>query len=282
MSTSLRPPFATAAWSVPFVVAHRANAPGTAENSLAGIRANGALGTDLVEIDVRRSLGGTPFLHHNWYLGHDAPGGRLSDRFPVRVTPARLLRRLLQPGADDGNGDDGDETTPELAEALDLIASDPALPGPALHVKDPGGVRAALRQIRHRRLGERTALWLEDAESARLARSMVPEAQVILVEGRQRTRREFSAHIDAAREVEAAGVSLPWWAAIDDVLAEATAKGVGTVALLHDLDTVVPRVRAGLGGVITDHPERVRDLLRSAGLRGRLDTKLNAEIAQAS
>ena len=277
MTASLKPPFAGAGWPTPFIVAHRALAPGVAGNSLAGIRANGALGTDLVEIDVRRSLGGRPFLHHDWYLGHDAPGGRLSDRVPVRLTPARLLRSLF---LIDGEGEH--EHLPELAEALDLIASDPGLPGPALHVKDQGSVRVALQQIRHRRLGERTALWLHGSESALLARSMVPAAQVILVEEKQKTRREFSAHIDAAREVGAAGVSLPWWAAIDDVLAEATAKGIGTVALLHDLDTVVSRVRAGLGGVITDHPERVRDLLREAGLREPLDLELNEEIAQAS
>jgi glycerophosphoryl diester phosphodiesterase len=279
MSTtaSLRPPFATASWPTPFIVAHRANAPGVAENSLAGIRANGALGTDLVELDVRRSLGGTPFLLHDWYLGQNLPGGRISDPVPVRVTPARLLRRLFLV---DGAGEH--EHLPELAEALDLIAADPSLPGPALHIKDQGGVRVALQQIRNRRLGARTALWLHGSESALLARSMVPEAMVVLVEERQRTRREFSAHIDAAREVGAAAVSLPWWAAVDEVLAEATAKGIGTVALLHDLDTVVPRVRAGLGGVITDHPERVRDLLRKAGLRGDLDTELNTEIAEAS
>lgn len=256
---------------VPFIVAHRANAPGVVENSLAGIRANGALGTDLVELDVRRSLGGTPFVHHDWYLSH----GRAGRTVPVRTTPTQVLRRILL------NRDDG-EHLPELAAALDLIASDPALPGPALHIKDQGGVRVALQQIRRRRLGPRTALWLHGSESALLARSMVPEALVILVEERQKTRREFSVHIDAAVEVGAAAVSLPWWAAVDGVLAEATAKGIGTVALIHDLDTVVARVRAGLGGVITDHPEQVRDLLHEAGLRAIPDRELNADIAEAS
>ena len=275
MTISAQPPVAGPDWHTPFIVAHRANAPGAAENSLSGIRANGALGTDLVELDVRRSLGGTPFIHHDWYLGRDAPGGRLTDPVPVRFTPARLLRRL-------SIGDEHEDHVAELAEALDLIASDLALPGPALHVKDQGGVRAVLQQIRRRRLGPRTALWLHGSESALLARSMVPEARVILVEERQKTRREFSAHIDAAVEVGAAAVSLPWWAAVDEVLAEAAAKGIGTVALIHDLDTVVSRVRAGLGGVITDHPERVRDLLHEASLREIPDRELDAEIAEAS
>ena len=264
-------PLTRAGWAAPLIVAHRANAPGVSENSLAGIRANGELGTDLVELDVRRSLDGTPFIHHDWYLSRNAAGRNV----PMRVAPARLLRRML---LSDGDG----EHLPELSQALDLIASDPGLPGPALHVKDQGGVRAALQQIRHRRLGARTALWLHGSESALLARSMVPEAKVILVEERQKTRREFSAHIDAAVEVGAAAVSLPWWAAVDEVLAEATAKGIGTVALLHDLDTVVSRVRAGLGGVITDHPDRVRDILHEAGLRDTPDRELNAEIAEAS
>ena len=267
---SVPPPFG--GWPVPFIVAHRANAPGAAENSLGGIRANGALGTELVELDVRRSLDGTPFLVHDWYLGHHLPGGRVSDPVPVRVAPARLLRRLLV-------GGDGAEHLPELADALDLIAADPTLPGPALHVKDQGGVRAALQQIRHRRLGSRTALWLHGAEAALLARSMVPEARVILVEERQRTRREFAEHICAAVDVRAHAVSLPWWAATDEVLAEAAARGVGTVALIHDLDTVVSRVRAGLGGVITDHPDRVRDILAEAGLR---DLPGATQMARAS
>ncbi len=264
-------PFARSGWTPPLIVAHRANAPGVSENSLAGIRANGALGTDLVELDVRRSLDGTPFIHHDWSLNRSVAGRNV----PVRATPGRLLRRML---LSDGDG----EHLPELSQALDLIASDPGLPGPALHVKDQGGVRAALQQIRRRRLGARTALWLHGSESALLARSMVPEALVILVEERQKTRREFSAHIDAAVEVGAAAVSLPWWAAVDEVLAEAAAKGIGTVALIHDLDTVVDRVRAGLGGVITDHPEQVRDLLGAAGLRAIPDRGLDAGIAAAS
>ncbi len=264
-------PFTLAGWVPPLIIAHRANAPGVSENSLAGIRANGDLGTDLVELDVRRSLDGTPFVHHDWYLSRNAAGRNV----PVRVMPGRLLRRVL---ISDGDG----EHLPRLSDALDLIASDPTLPGPALHVKDQGGVRAALLQIRRRRLGSRTALWLHGRESALLARSMVPEALVILVEERQKTRREFSAQIDAAVEVGASAVSLPWWAAVDEVLAEATAKGIGTVALIHDLDTVVSRVRAGLGGVITDHPEQVRDILQEAGLRSVPDRVLNEEIAEAS
>ncbi len=123
MTISAQPPVAGPDWHTPFIVAHRANAPGAAENSLSGIRANGALGTDLVELDVRRSLGGTPFIHHDWYLGRDAPGGRLTDPVPVRFTPARLLRRL-------SIGDEHEDHVAELAEALDLIASDLALPGP--------------------------------------------------------------------------------------------------------------------------------------------------------
>lgn len=254
-------PFCGAAWGVPFIVAHRANAAGVVENSLAGIRANGALGTELVELDVRRSLGGTPFLLHDWYLGQTT--GRRARGMPVRITPTRLLRRMVLD--DGGHG----EVLPDLDEALALIAADPGLPGPALHIKDQGGVRAALLRVRRHRLGHRTALWVHGAESALLARSMVPEASVVLVEGRQRTRRQFSAHIQAAVETGAAAVSLPWWAAVDEVLAEATAKGIGTVSVIHDLDSLVGRVRAGLSGVITDYPERARDILAEAGLRPR-------------
>ncbi len=255
-------PFAGAAWPVPFIVSHRANAPGVVENSLAGIRANGALGTDLVELDVRRSLGGTPFVYHDWYLGRAAGPARAKYRVPVRVTPGQLLRRMVL------NDSDDDERLPELSDALDLIASDPSLPGPALHIKDQRAVRVALSQIRHRGLGDRTALWLHGTESALLARSMVPEAMVVMVEHRlQRTRRQFAAHIGDAVTARAAAVSLPWWAATDEVLAEATARGVGTVSLIHDLDTIADRVRAGLGGVITDYPARVRDILAEAGLR---------------
>jgi glycerophosphoryl diester phosphodiesterase len=253
-------PFARSGLRVPFIVAHRANAPGVVENSVGGVRANGALGTDLVELDVRRSLGGTPFVYHDWYLGRVAGPAPARHRLPVRVTPARLLRRLVLSDSDD-------ELLPELSEVLDVIAADPALPGPALHVKDQGALRAALSQVRKRHLGDRTALWVHGTESALLARSMVPEATVVLVEGRQKTRREFCEHIATAAEVRADAVSLPWWAATDEVLAEAAGRGVGTVALIHDLDTVVGRVQAGLGGVITDYPDRVRDILREAGLR---------------
>ena len=238
----------------PFIVAHRANAARVPENSLAGIRANRALGTELVELDVRRSLGGTPFLHHNWSLGRKRGNGN----WPVRLTPGPLLRRMVL---------ENDEPLPTLAEALDLIASDPSMPGPALHAKDQGGVRAALSAVRHRRLGPRTWMWVHGAEAVRLTRSMAPDAHVTLVEGSQKTRREFSGLIDTAIDAGADAVSLPWWALDPEVMAEAVAKHIGMVAVVHDLDTVVPLVRSGLSGVITDDPETVAAILRDAGLR---------------
>ena len=240
----------------PFIVAHRANAADMPENSLAGIRANAALGTELVELDVRRSLGGTLFLYHDWYVGRKRRRGNV----PVRVTPGRFLQRLILADSDD-------EHLPTLAEALDLIASDPSMPGPALHVKDQGGVRAALREVRHRRLGPRTWMWVHGAESVRLTRSMAPDAHVTMVEGRQKTRREFSRFIDDAIDAGADAVSLPWWALDPEVMAEAVAKHIGMVAVVHDLDAIVPLVGAGLSGIITDYPERVAAILRDAGLR---------------
>lgn len=239
----------------PFIVAHRANAARVPENSLAGIRANQALGIELVELDVRRSLGGTPFLHHNWYVGQK----RGISNWPVRLTPGPLLRRLA-PG-------DSDEHLSTLAEALDLIASDPSMPGPALHAKDQGGVRVALSAVRHRRLGPRTWMWVHGAEAVRLTRSMTPDAHVTMVEGNQKTRHEFSRFIDDAIDAGADAVSLPWWALDPEVVAEAVAKHIGMVAVVHDLDTIVPLVRSGLSGVITDFPERVAAILRDAGLR---------------
>jgi glycerophosphoryl diester phosphodiesterase len=226
----------------PLVVAHRANAPGVVENSLAGVRENARLGADLVELDVRRSLEGVPFVLHDWYLGRTVPG-----RVPIRSVPSPILRRLRLKG---GTG----EHVPTLDEILRFIAEHADAPGPALHIKDQGALRTALNVVNQWELAPRTWLWLHGPAAARLARNLAPESKITLVEGRERTRSDWSRHIATARSVEADAVSLPWQYLSPDVLAEAADAGLQTFSVNRDLGALVPMVEAGLTGVITDDP----------------------------
>lgn len=233
----------------PLVVAHRANAADVVENSIAGVRENARIGADLVEIDVRRSLDGVPFVIHDWYLGRTVPG-----RGPIRGVPARLLRRLKLKGGDG-------ERLPTLDEMLQYIAEHPEAPGPALHLKDQRAIRVALQSVNRWELAPRTWLWLHGPQAASIARDLTPAAKITLVEGNEKTRADWSRHIATATRVNANGISIPWQYLTPDILEEAGDAGLRTFSVNHDLDTLIPMVEAGLTGIITDYPEATIEAL---------------------
>ncbi|MGI8644342.1 MAG: glycerophosphodiester phosphodiesterase [Thermomicrobiales bacterium] len=227
------------------VVAHRALSAGVAENSLAGIRQAANAGADLVELDVRRSLDGVPYLLHDRSLRRTATGFA-----PLRALPSRRLDQTRLRGSD--------EQLPRLEAALEAL---PAGVGPALHLKDKGSLRAALRVIQTAGVDASTWLWLHGTDSARIARQVAPEARVTVLEAGASSLAEWVIHLDGAVAAGATGVSIPWHDLTPALLSEIRSRELVAFSLNHDVNLIPPMLEAGLGGVITDYPEATRRVL---------------------
>ncbi|MDQ3512535.1 MAG: glycerophosphodiester phosphodiesterase family protein [Chloroflexota bacterium] len=232
------------------VLAHRANSAGVVENSLAGIRRSADAGADLVELDVRRSLDGVPFLLHDRTLQRTTTGFG-----PVRWEPSSYLRRVRLRGSD--------ERLPTLEAALDAL---PAGVGPALHLKDQGSLLAALRVVQAAGIEARTWLWLHGTAAVRLARQRAPGIRVTLLEAGATTLPAWVAHLDGAKDAGAAGVSIPWPDLSPDLLHEIRSRDLVAFSLHHDLERIPAHVEHGLGGIISDAPETVRATLDDLGI----------------
>lgn len=99
------------------VVAHRGAWHGAPENSLAAIERAIAIGADVVEIDVRKSLDGELFLMHDDTLLRMAGIDRDAESFTMAELQAIALRQ------DDGGADRAlsDQRIPTLNQALEVI-----------------------------------------------------------------------------------------------------------------------------------------------------------------
>ena len=231
------------------IIGHRGCPPLAPENSLAGIRAAADQGADGVEIDVRRTVDGVPVVFHDWSLRRRTglPG-------PVRIYPAFLLRRMrLRPSA---------ERIPLFSEALDCLPDGMFL---AVDLKDVRAAKAVLRLIKVRGMESRALLWSKEdravvyfvREAAGIEVSLLRDA--IDPEGQRR-------FLEDADRLGARGISADWRAVNPQFVGGAHERGLRVYSLSHDLDSVAKKVAAGLDGVVTDQPRRVRAILETAGL----------------
>lgn len=229
------------------IIAHRAVTPGLPENSRAAIAA-AAAGADLVELDVRRSLDGVPFLIHDPLLGRTTTG-----HGPLRVLPASFLGRVrLRNGA---------ETLPTLAAALDGLP-----PGLCfgLHLKEMGALRAVLDVIRARCLAERAWLWLPRASAARYVRREAPAVRITLLDDYARRAASRGRYFARAEAVGATAVSIDWSTITAEVIALAHRHGLKVFSVNRNPALIPAAVAAGLDGIITADPAAARAALATA------------------
>lgn len=133
-ATTATPPTASSVRTLD--VAHRGASVAAPENTLAAVRAAAALGADMVEVDVRRTLDGALVLLHDATLTRTTDAAQvLPSRGPWRVGDLTLdeLRRL-DAGRSHSRVHAG-EAVPTLADLLDL-AGDLGL-GVQLELKSP-------------------------------------------------------------------------------------------------------------------------------------------------
>ena len=222
------------------VIGHRTCAGYAPENSLTGIERAPGLGADMVEVDVRRALDGTPVLMH------DAVPVRLTRwPLPVRWTPLWVWRRLRV--RDDGR-------PPTFGEALAAL---PEGLGVAVDLKDAGAGPAALAEVRRRGLDGRVLLWVRDPAAVRWLADHAPHIEHTLLRD-SRTDDDHRRYLDDAIACGAGGVSLHQSAVVPWVLDEARARGLSVYAWLQTEAEHDRLAGAALDGVVTDWPTLAR------------------------
>jgi glycerophosphoryl diester phosphodiesterase len=224
------------------VVAHRTCPLDAPENSLAGIRRAAALGADVVELDARRTLDGTPVLLHDPLLARTT-----FWPLPVRLVPARtVVRARLRRG----NG----EAVPTLSAALHALPDGLAA---AIDVKDAGAMAGVIEVARDADRLDRVLLWAQDEGAVELAVRMTHGVEVALLRdtvGDEQT----SAYLADAIRLGATAVSVHEAVLSDRLVAEARARGLRVYCWVRSPDRHAAAVSTGLYGIVTDWPAGAR------------------------
>lgn len=238
--------------SRPLVIAHRCGPldaePATAENSIAGMRASFALGADAIEIDVRRSLNGTPVLMH------DRTARRTGGLpVPVRLMSEQQLARTRLSAAK--------EPIPTLAAMLAAVPSGATV---VLDVKDGGVMRAAIEVIRDGGRLSDVWLWCRSPRSVRVAATFLPPAQLGYLHD-VGNPQQVRAYLAKAKSLGVGMVSL-----------HERATTLEAVEAAHELDLLAhgwaltqathqQLLDSGVDGIVTDYPGVLREQIGATG-----------------
>lgn len=209
---------------------------------MCGIRAAGAVGTSIVEVDVRRSLDGVPFLLHDRTLRRTATG-----HGPIRLLPARNLGHVQLRGSQH-------ETLPSLANAFDALPDGVDL---GLHLKDQGSLRQVLRVVERTGLGHRTWLWVHRPHHVRTAQRAQLGLRTVLL-NRSARGRTLDHYIIEAEQLGATAISVPWGRLDEALVSRAHTAGLLAFSVLHDPARLDAGVPAGVDGIITSQPDEIR------------------------
>ncbi len=225
----------------PQIIAHRTCPLDAPENSLAGISMAAESGADAVEIDLRLSLDGEPFLMHDWLM-------RRTTGFPlpVELTPAFLIRRQRQR--------EGGAPVPSLSDALDAL---PLGFGLAVDVKTPWAAGALVDEVERRGLSNRVLIWCTSARTVRYVARRAPAIECAYLKNvtDAAAKRRF---LDRAVALGAGAISAHWRAIDSDFVAAAHAARLRVYSWHSRSDLTPAKLGAGLDGLITDRPAVAR------------------------
>jgi glycerophosphoryl diester phosphodiesterase len=220
----------------PVVIAHRACPRHAPENSLEGIAKAAELGSDLVEIDVRRTADGDPVLLHDRWLLRTA-------RRPKRlewVSSAKVKKLRTRGGG----------TIPTLAEGLAALG--PRL-GVAIDVKDGGAGDVVISEVRNQGLEERTLFWSQHETAVRLATSTAPEIHTSLLRD-TKTTEELERFLTDAVAFGARGISAHWSQVTPKLAERCQTDGLRLYAWCKP-KSIDPSRLALLDGLVTNWPD---------------------------
>ena len=222
------------------VIAHRTCPRDAPENSLEGIGRAAALGADGVEIDVRLSSDGMPFLLHDSVLWRTAHSLRAIGGLPSSQVARVKLRRTQ-------------EHVPSLEAALGAL---PASLFAALDVKDPLAGDAVLSEIQNQHIESRTLVWSKHLEVVQLTARTAPELEASLLRD---TRSPDAAQrfLDDAASSGARGISAYWPAITREFVDRARDRGLRVYSWCKRPTFEAAKLEL-LDGVVTDWPALFR------------------------
>lgn len=246
------------------IAAHRGGHLRAPENSLAAIEEAVAEGADIVEIDIKVSADGVPFLMHDQTVTRTTGGEGDAEQ----LTYAQVRRLRLK---------DGQEPPPTLLEALRRTC------GRVVADLDLKTERIApiVAVIEGLGMSEQVIIFDSDSQTLHQARMLAPGVRVMPRVGKTDSLNEKAAGLAPVTIVHGDPESLP------------PALQAGTRALpartwvnsLGEVDEAIaanaPDVCARLGGLIaldanviqTDQPRRLRQALAACGLKAALYPK---------
>jgi glycerophosphoryl diester phosphodiesterase len=229
----------------PIVIAHRTCPPYAPENSLEGARIAVEQGADGIEIDLRSSLDLRP------YLMHDNTMARTTGfPLPIELTPSFIVRQTrLRVGSD--------ESPPTLSEFLDAVPSDKPV---AVDLKTPWAAFALIREVKRRRIEERTLVWCSSARVAQFVCWRLPGVEVAYYKDYEDGPNNL-AFIAKARDLGVHAVSLDWRGISLGIVEAAHLAGLKVYSWHKEHEITKQKLESGLDGLITDHPARSRALI---------------------
>ncbi len=230
--------------SAPLVIAHRTCPRQAAGNSLDGIRLAPTLGAMAVEVDVRVSRDGVPFLVHDRTLWGEA---RLP--VPVELLGSAFVRRLRRRRGG---------AIPTLAEALRALPDGFTL---AIDIKRGPGGRATAGEVRRAGAQHRVWLWSKRATALRRCARELPDVERALLRD-ARTRWGVRRFLADATRLQVHGISAHWAAVTPALAASARARGLRLFSMARRLDHQEAKLHL-LDGLVTDWPAEAVGSIRA-------------------
>lgn len=238
----------------PRIVAHRGNSWVAPENTLAALVSAARAEADMVEIDLQMTTDGVGVVFHDHPLGRTAAGTGLLRNLDSAAVAALDVGSWFDPVF-------ADTRVPLLAEVLEVLRRYESL-GLLLEVSGPWKADALARElatIGDAGLEDRVIVQSFDAASLEISRDTAPALQ----------RGYLSATWDDSVMATCAQVDAQWcnltWDTISDnpgVVESNRARGLRTMAwTVNEPDMWAAAVDAGVDGIITDRPDRLRGWL---------------------
>ena len=224
------------------VVAHRTMQLVARENSLDGITKAAQVHADVVELDVRRALGGAPYLLHDPWLGR-------VQHVPLLIkwaSPSLLARVKV----------------PSFADALEAVRANNLMV--SVDTKDAGAAPAVIEAVNAAGMVEQVLPWSRHMPAVRAYVRAWPDAEVALL----RETQDDEANERLMRDAQAIGaraISCNEDVVTPAFIAKARDHGLLVYVWYQQKAKLEKRLvevaEAGLHGVVSDWPDVARQLL---------------------
>ncbi|HLW70807.1 MAG TPA: glycerophosphodiester phosphodiesterase family protein [Candidatus Binataceae bacterium] len=230
-------------------IAHRGASADFPENTLAAFAGAIAAGAGVCELDVHRTADGEIVVIHDDTLDRTSDGrGKVAE-----LTFAQL--RKFSAGGWFSTAFAA-ERIPLLREVLELVHGRCAL---NIELKAAGLTKQVCTMIRGARVEESTLVSSFDANALAEVRALAPEIRVGLLTSRMPARS-----LARALQLKAAAINPAFELASADFCARAHLHGLAIYPwTVDDPDVMRKLISAGVDGIMTNHPARLRAVMQS-------------------